>query len=91
LEGRAVVRRRLAAGVSAILWVVAVSPAGQAEPLNIETWPDDVPCDVLKKHPDGTYEMTVPWVRYFTIHSGGTWKNTRETRYWDQHCKGKTQ
>jgi len=86
----------------AILWLAASVtvgvlltafpfPVSAQEPINIEKWPDDVPCDKLKKTADGTYEMTVPWARFFTIHSGGTWKNTRETAYWDQKCKGKTQ
>ncbi len=73
-------------------FLAVFSLAAQAQqPINIEKWPDDVPCDKLKKNADGSYEMTVPWTRYFTVHSHGKWKNTRETRYWDQKCKGKTQ
>ena len=77
-----------------ILSVVAIAfvlPALAAEPINIEKWPDDVPCDKLKKNDDGSYEMTVPWIRFLTVHTGGRWKNTRETAFWDQKCKGKTQ
>ena len=75
----------------AALGVVAPWPAVRAEaPINIENWPDDVPCDKLKKNADGSYEMTVPWARFFQVHTGGKWKNTRETHYWDQKCKGKT-
>ena len=71
--------------------VVFAPPVLAEEPINIEKWPDDVPCDKLKKGADGSYEMTVPWARFYTIHTSGKWKNTRETAYWDQKCKGKTQ
>ncbi len=82
---------RRAMSIAAALFVALLAPAPAAEaPINIEQWPDDVPCDKLKKHPDGTYEMTVPWSRFFTVHTGGKWKNTRETRFWDVKCKGKT-
>ena len=78
--------------IAAGVFVAAFSLTAPAQqPINIETWPDDVPCDKLKKNSDGSYTMTVPWVRFFTVHAGGNWKNTRETRYWDQKCKGKTQ
>jgi hypothetical protein len=77
-----------------VLCVAAIAfalPALAEEPINIEKWPDDVPCDKLKKNADGSYEMTVPWARFYTIHTSGKWKNTRETAYWDQKCKSKTQ
>jgi len=81
---------RLAVSLAAALCLAGLSPAAQAEqPINIEKWPDDVPCEKLKKHPDGSYEMTVPWARYFTVHTGGKWKNTRETHYWDQKCRAR--
>jgi hypothetical protein len=83
---------RLAACIIAALVLATLCPAARAEePINIENWPDDVPCDKLKKNADGSYEMTVPWTRFFQVHSGGKWKNTRETHYWDEKCKGKTQ
>ena len=77
-----------------VLCVAAIAfalPAPAEEPINIEKWPDDVPCDKLKKNADGSYEMTVPWARFYTIHTSGKWKNTRETAYWDRKCNGKTQ
>jgi hypothetical protein len=76
----------------AIAVSLGVAPAAaQTPPLNVETWPDDVPCDVLKKNLDGSYLITVPITRFFTTHNSMQFKNTRETRYWDQKCKGKTQ
>jgi hypothetical protein len=83
---------RIVAGIAAGFFLAAYSSIALAQqPINIEKWPDDVPCDALKKGADGSYEMTVPWVRFYSIHTGGKWKNTRETAYWDQKCKGKTQ
>lgn len=81
---------RLAASI-AVAFLVAYSAEAQAQAINVEKWPDDVPCDVLKKNPDGSYEVTVPITRFFVTHSSLKYKNTRETRYWDQKCKGATQ
>jgi hypothetical protein len=59
--------------------------------LNVENWPGDIPCSDLMHHPDGTYEITVSWRRFFTTHSAGVkYRNTRETQFWDAKCKGKT-
>jgi hypothetical protein len=81
----------LAASIAAAVFLTAFSAAAQTPaPINVETWPDDVPCDVLKKDPDGTYEVTVPITRFFVTHTSMKYRNTRETRYWDQKCKGKT-
>jgi hypothetical protein len=58
------------------------------EMLNVENWPNDVPCNVLKKHTDG---ITAAWSRFFQQHLPGTkYRNTRETDYWDRKCKGQT-
>ena len=70
---------------------LGIGTAAAQTPINVETWPDDVPCDVLKKNPDGSYLVTVPVTRFFVTHNSMQFKNTRETRYWDQKCKGKTQ
>lgn len=80
---------RLAASVAAAFFLATFSAAAQA-PINVETWPDDVPCNVLKKNPDGSYEVTVPITRFYVTHTGMKYKNTRETRYWDRKCKGTT-
>ena len=84
--------KRLAARLAVAIFLIGYPLALQAEELlNVETWPNDVPCNVLKKHPDGTYEITVAWTRFFQTHTAGTkYRNTRETSYWDQKCKGQT-
>jgi len=80
---------RFAAGIVAV-FVAAWSVTAQAQAINVEKWPDDVPCDALRKNPDGSYDVTKPITRFFVTHTGMTYKNTRETKYWDQECKGAT-
>jgi len=86
------VAKRRAAGLAIIFFLIGFSPVVWAEePLNVENWPSDIPCNVLKKHPDGAYEITVAWNRFFQRHAPGTkHRNTRETSFWDQKCKGQT-
>ncbi len=82
---------RLAASLAIAIFLIGFSGATWAEePLNIENWPGDIPCNVLKKHPDGAYEITVAWNRFFQRHAPGTkYRNTRETSFWDQKCKAR--
>jgi hypothetical protein len=58
--------------------------------LVIAHWPEDVPCRVLKKYPDGTYEITVPYMLYYQLHSRTKLRNLNVTRYWDRKCMGAT-
>ena len=71
---------------------VILAPAASADDvLNVENWPGDIPCNVLKRHQDATYEITVPWRRFVTTHLAGVkYRNTRETQFWDATCKGST-
>ena len=55
--------------------------AARAQAINVEKWPDDVPCDVLRKNPDGSYDVTKPITCFFVTHTGMTYKNTSETKY----------
>ena len=43
--------------------------AARAQAINVEKWPDDVPCDVLRKNPDGSYDVTKPITRFFVTHT----------------------
>ncbi len=78
--------------VACLALATLVTGAASADDiLNVESWPGDIPCNDLQRHPDGTYEITVPWRHFFTTHSAGvTYRNTRETKFWDAACKGKT-
>jgi len=84
---------RLAASLAIAIFLIGYPLALSAEePLNIENWPGDIPCNLLKKHPDGAYEITVAWNRFFQRHGPArNTANTRETSFWDQKCKGQTQ
>lgn len=63
---------RIVFGIAAIVFMAgSLRPLQAREPINIEKWPDDVPYDALKKNADGSYEMTVPWARFYTMHTGG--------------------
>jgi hypothetical protein len=86
------ISHRLIASCAIAIFLIGYPLALRTEELlNVETWPNDVPCKILKKHPDGTYEITVGWTRFFQTHAPGTkYRNTRETSYWDQKCKGQT-
>jgi hypothetical protein len=90
LGGDAMFSNRRAAALAIIFFLIGFAAVVQAEePLNVENWPSDIPCNVLKKHPDGRYEITVPWNRFFQRHAPATrYRNTRETAFWDQKCKG---
>jgi hypothetical protein len=56
----------LAASLAIAVFLAGLPAAVQAQqPINVEKWPDDVPCEILKKDADGTYEITVPWTRFF--------------------------
>ena len=81
--------RLLVASLALALLMTGAAPADDI--LNVENWPGDIPCNDLMRHPDGTYEITVSWRRFFTTHSTGVkYRNTRETQFWDAKCKGKT-
>src|SRR5439155_20578806 len=71
LRGERMLSKQLAASVAVAVFLITGPGVVRAEqPINVETWPDDIPCNVLKKDPDGTYEITVPWTRFFQTHTG---------------------
>jgi hypothetical protein len=85
--------KTLAATAVVTALIAAVPIRAQTLPantINIERWPQDVPCRVLKKYPDGTYEITVPYTLYYTLHRSTKFKNLGVTRYWDRKCRGQT-
>ena len=73
--------------------ITAVPTRTQTLPPNtiaIERWPEDVPCRVLRKYPDGTWEITVPYTLYQTLHRHTKFKDVEVTRYWDRKCRSAT-
>jgi len=83
------------AGTAAVLALLLVVPARtQTLPpgtIKIEQWPEDVPCRVLRRHPDGTWEITVPYTLYETLQRGTKIKGLKVTEYWELKCRGQSQ
>lgn len=75
-----------------VLVVLAMFPARtQTLPpgtINVEHWPQDVPCRALKRYPDGTWEITVPYTLYQTLHRSTKIKGLKVTEYWERKCRG---
>lgn len=63
----------------------------RAQDLQIKKWPDDVPCDAVKKNPDGSYtqlkDLMMGNMRMSNVTYG---KETAEARAWDKKCIGKS-
>lgn len=69
-------------------FLLAVPGIGWAqEPVRINKWPDDVPCDVIHRNPDGSWVQTKSVLRGATIIGGNTLRNTPETVVWDKKCR----
>ncbi len=68
--------------------VLGSTPA-RGEEIRVNKWPDDVPCDAVKKNPDGSYTQLKPIMMGSMPMPAKTYKNTPETRAWDQKCAGK--
>ena len=81
---------RLPALILAVVALALESGAMQAEDIQVKKWPDDVPCDAVKKNPDGSYTQTKDLMMGINLMSGNTFgKNTPEVRAWDKKCIGK--
>jgi hypothetical protein len=74
-----------------ILGVLAMFPARtQTLPpgtINIEHWPQDVPCRVMKRYPDGTWEITVPYTLYQALHRSAKFKGEAIAGYFERKCR----
>ena len=84
-------RTQALAATAAVLGLLTMLPARtQTLPpgtITVERWPDDVPCRVLKKYPDGTWEITVPYMLYYTLHRSTKFKSVGVTDYWERKCR----
>jgi len=76
--------------VALILVVVALaleSGAMRAQDIQVKKWPDDVPCDAVKKNPDGSYTQTKDLMMGRMRMEQNTYaKDTTEARAWDRKC-----
>jgi hypothetical protein len=83
------------AATAVVLGTITLLPARtQTLPpgtIKVERWPEDVPCRALKKYPDGTWEITVPYILYYTLHRNTKFKGVGVTAYWERKCRGQRQ
>jgi len=79
--------------VALILVVVALaleSGAMRAQDIQVKKWPDDVPCDAVKKNRDGSYIQTKDLMMGTVRMEKNTFgKGTSAARAWDRKCSGK--
>jgi hypothetical protein len=63
----------------------------RAEDIQVEKWPEDVPCDAIKKNPDGSYTQTKDLIMDRIRMEKNTFvKDSPEARAWDRKCAGKS-
>ena len=78
--------------IALILIVFALALEGgamRAEDIQVKKWPDDVPCDAVKKNADGSYTQLKELMLGAMRMSKNTFgKDTAEARAWDRKCKG---
>ena len=79
--------------IALILVVVALaleSGAMRAQDIQVKKWPDDVPCDAVKKTRDGSYTQTKDLMMGTARMEKNTFgKGTSAARAWDRKCSGK--
>jgi len=80
--------------VALILVVVALAlesgAMSAAQDIEVKNWPDDVPCDAVKKNRDGSYTQTKDLMMGTVRMEKNTFgKGTSAARAWDRKCSGK--
>ena len=73
-----------------ILGMLVLDGGGVWAQTTIKKWPDDVPCDAVKKNPDGSYTQLIDLTMGSMPMPKKTYsKDSAETRAWDSKCAGK--
>ena len=79
--------------IALILVVFALALEGgamRAEDIQVKKWPDDVPCDAVKKNADGSYTQLKELMMGAMRMSKNTFgKDTAEAHAWDRRCISK--
>jgi len=83
------VRNLLAAGT--VLAGLAGLCSARADDLQVNKWPDDVPCSALTNNNDGTYTLQQNVVfgsddQAYTITAGNVFSTTDEYKVWADKC-----
>ena len=80
---------RLIALITVVVALALESSAMRAEDIQVKNWPDDAPCDAVKKNPDGSYTQTKDLIMGRMRMEKNTFgKDTAEARAWDRKCSG---
>jgi hypothetical protein len=79
-------RARFAA--AALLGVILAIPgSSRGEEARIKRWPQDIPCDAIKKNEDGSYSQIKDLLFGEGRMSGNTFlSDSNEARFWDRKC-----
>lgn len=82
------IRKLLA--VAALCGAAATFNTAKAESLQVNRWPDDVPCSALTNNGDGTYtlqrDVVIGGDTAYPIMSGNTFPTTDEFKVWATNC-----
>jgi hypothetical protein len=66
--------------------ICAIVPPAAAD-INVTRWPDEVPCDAIKRSADGAWVLTTTVIQGPILRkSGETFRETRVRNYWDTKC-----
>ena len=75
------------AAVALLVLTLVFSGASRSEEIRINNWPQDIPCDAIKKNEDGSYSQVKDLLMGGGRLSGNTFSNdSREARLWDRKC-----
>ena len=78
---------RLIAVMIVVVALALESSAMRAEDIKVNKWPADVPCDAVKRNPDGSYAQQKELMMGTMAMPKKTYgKDTAEARAWDQKC-----
>ena len=81
---------RLIALIIVVVALALESGAMRAEDIQVKKWPDDVPCDAVKKSADGSYAQVKDLLMGTMPMPKKTYgKDSAEARAWDRKCAGK--
>ena len=79
---------RLSAGLAAAAFLIGVPAVCHAQAVKAEaqTWPQTIPCDVLKGNAEGSYPATVPLTGYRAPHGSTQTPSGHQIWSVDQKC-----
>jgi hypothetical protein len=81
---------RLVALIIVVVALALESSVMRAEDIQVKNWPEDAPCDAVKKNPDGSYTQTKELMMGRMRMQKNTFgKDTTESQAWDRKCGGK--